>query len=103
MNAIDAGKLANGLKIASKVVGGVGVGLAVYDINANGFTTSNSLDLGMSALALSGIGTPVAGGYFVLNTALTLATGKDIGQHIDSYIWTAIPGGIGLMPLVKIK
>lgn len=50
----------------------------------NGVSTSNSLDLAMSGLALLGFGTAIAGGYFLLNSVTILTTGKDIGQHIDS-------------------
>jgi hypothetical protein len=74
------------LKVASKIVGGIGGGLAVYDISQNGFTTSNSLDLVMSTMALTGIGTGIAGTYFLLNAGSIIFTGKDIGQHIDGLI-----------------
>jgi hypothetical protein len=43
MNAINAGKWANGLKIASKVVGGVGVGLAMPGLALSG--NRNSWDV----------------------------------------------------------
>ena len=86
MNAVQAGKWANGLKIASKTIGVAGVLLAGYDINQNGFTTSNTLDLVMSGLAVSGFGTGIAGTYFLLNAGSIIFTGKDIGQHIDGLI-----------------
>lgn len=86
MNAIRAGKIANGLKIASKVVGVAGVAFAGADMIRNGVTTSNSLDLAMSGLALSGFGTGVAGAYFLLNVGSIYFTNKDLGQHIDGYI-----------------
>jgi hypothetical protein len=84
MNAVQAGKWANGLKIASKVAGIAGGGLALYDIGKNGLTTSNGLDLVMSGLAVSGFGTGIAAGYFILNAASILITHKDLGQHIDT-------------------
>jgi RHS repeat-associated protein len=84
MNAANAGKWATGLKIASKVAGIAGGGLALYDIGKNGLTTSNGLDLVMSGLAVSGFGTGIAAGYFILNAASILITNKDLGQHIDT-------------------
>jgi len=86
MNAIKAGKVANGLKIASKVIGAAGVGLALVDMNKNGITTSNTLDLAMSGLALSGVGTGIATTYFLLNAASQLLTDKSIGEHIDDVV-----------------
>ena len=84
MNAIKAGKWATGLKIVSKSVGVAGVLLAGRDMAINGVTTSNALDLVMSGMAVTGVGTAVAGTYFILNAASIIFTGKDIGQHIDA-------------------
>lgn len=86
MNAVQAGKLATGFKIAGKSIGILGGGMAVYDISKNGFTTSNTLDLTMSALAVSGVGTSIAGTYFLINGACLIFTDKDLGQHIDGFI-----------------
>jgi hypothetical protein len=84
MNAIKAGKWAAGLKVVSKTVGALGGALAVYDMTQNGVTTSNALDLVMSGMALTGVGTAVAGTYFILNAGSIFFTRKDIGQHIDA-------------------
>lgn len=84
MNAVNAGRWATGLKIASKTIGIVGGGLALYDISKVGLTASNGLDLVMSGLAVSGFGTGIATGYFILNAASILITNKDLGQHIDT-------------------
>ena len=67
---------------------GVGIGLAFVDINQNGVTSSNSIDLVMSVLAVSptGWGQAIAGGYFLANGITMLVTGKDIGQHIDGAV-----------------
>jgi hypothetical protein len=40
----------------------------------------------MSALLLSGYGTPVATAYFIVNGTLVLFTSKDIGQYSDEDI-----------------
>lgn len=85
MNALKAQRFGDGFRLASRVVGFVGVGFAIFDMNSNGISTSNSLDLIMSGLALSGVGTGVAGTYFMLNFGSVLFTGKDIGQHIDEF------------------
>jgi len=84
MNAVQAGKWATGFKIVSKTIGIAGGGLALYDMQQNGVTTSNALDLVMSGLAVSGIGTSIAATYFILNAGSILFTGKNIGQHIDA-------------------
>ncbi|NMR34682.1 RHS repeat-associated core domain-containing protein [Chryseobacterium aquaticum] len=88
MNAIKAGKISRGLKVTGRVLGVAGVGLAGYDMYENGVTTSNTLDLTMSALALSptGVGQGIAAAYFLANGITILATGQDIGQHIDSSV-----------------
>ena len=86
MNALKAGAIGKNLKIAGKVVGGLGIGLAIYDIKNNGFTMSNSLDITMSCLAVSGFGSGVAGTYFLINGACVIFTHKDIGQHVDALI-----------------
>lgn len=51
----------------------------------NGITTSNSLDVTMSALALTptGVTQGIAATYFLLNGVTILVTGQDIGQHMD--------------------
>ncbi|MCL8537389.1 hypothetical protein M9991_11010 [Chryseobacterium gallinarum] len=84
----NAQRLAAGTKVAGRVLGGVGAALAFVDISQNGVTTSNSLDLVMSALAISptGWGQAIAGTYFLANGITTLVTGKDIGQHIESAV-----------------
>ncbi|KKO91327.1 hypothetical protein AAW12_11105 [Sphingobacterium sp. Ag1] len=84
MSTVKAGKIAAGLKTAGNVIGAAGIAFAVGDIYMNGFTTSNSLDLAMSGLALTGVGSSVAAGYFILNTISVATTDRDIGQHIDS-------------------
>jgi len=88
MSATTAGKWGKVLKVGSKVVGIGGVGLAVYDMNENGITTSNVLDATMSGLALSKnpYATGVAGAYFIISTAFIFSTGKDLGQNIDGWI-----------------
>lgn len=85
MNALKAGRIAKGLKITGRVLGGAGLALGVYDMTQNGITTSNSLDVTMSALALTptGVTQGIAATYFLLNGVTTLVTGKDIGQHMD--------------------
>ncbi|WP_185097090.1 hypothetical protein [Chryseobacterium sp. IHB B 17019] len=52
----NAQRLAAGTKIVGRVLGGVGIGLATVDISQNEVTTSNSLDLVMSVLAVSPTG-----------------------------------------------
>ncbi|MDH6252592.1 hypothetical protein M2347_002319 [Chryseobacterium sp. H1D6B] len=86
ISAISAQRLAAGTKIAGKVLGGVGIALGAYDIIENGFTTSNTLDTAMSALALTpgGVTQGIAGAYFLANGITMLVTGKDIGQHLDA-------------------
>ncbi len=86
MNAIKAEKWAKGTKIAGRVFGGAGLVLGGIDMYQNGITTSNTLDVTMSALALSptGVGQGVAAVYFLANGITTLTTGKDIGQHLDA-------------------
>jgi len=86
MGTIKAGRLANGLKLASRVAGVAGVGLAAYDMAQNGISYSNTLDLTMSGLPLTGFGSGVAGAYFIANAATIYFTDKDIGQHIGNYI-----------------
>ncbi|WP_407509388.1 hypothetical protein [Elizabethkingia anophelis] len=56
MNAIKAGKIAKGLKVAGTSLALVGIGVAGYDIAKNGTNMSNSLDLTMSILAVSPTG-----------------------------------------------
>jgi len=56
------------------------------DIQKNGVTTSNALDLTMSKLAVSGFGSGIYTSYFLINFGSQLITGKDIGQHIDNFI-----------------
>ncbi|QQD11624.1 hypothetical protein [Sphingobacterium sp. UDSM-2020] len=60
--------------------------LAGRDMQVNGFTTSNILDATMSGLAVSGYGTGVAAGYFLLNSGSILYDGKDIGQRYDELV-----------------
>ncbi|PIF47266.1 hypothetical protein CLU96_4316 [Chryseobacterium sp. 52] len=88
ISATKAQRFAAGTKIAGRVLGGVGIGLAGYDMIENGANTSNSLDLVMSVLAVSptGWGQAIAGTYFLANFATQLVTGKDIGQHIDGAV-----------------
>ncbi|WP_111956298.1 RHS repeat-associated core domain-containing protein [Chryseobacterium lathyri] len=88
ISSIKAQRLAAGTKIAGRVLGGIGIGLAFIDINQKGPNTSNSLDLVMSVLAVSptGWGQAIAGTYFLANFATQLVTGKDIGQHIEGAV-----------------
>jgi len=88
ISAVSAQRFAAGTKIAGRVLGGVGIGLGIYDMTENGVTTSNSLDLVMSILAVSptGWGQAIAGGYFLANGITMVVTGKDIGQHIDGAV-----------------
>lgn len=82
MDAIAAGKVAKNLKIVGRAAGGLAIVAAVYDISQNGFTISNSLDLAMTGLALSGVGTGIASTYFIANGACMVFLHKDIGQLI---------------------
>ncbi|WP_265429938.1 hypothetical protein [Chryseobacterium sp. YIM B08800] len=85
VNADKALKWAGRAKVAGTALGVAGVGLGIYDISQNGFTTSNTLDTAMSALAVTptGVTQGIAGTYFILNAASSIITGKDIGQHLD--------------------
>jgi|GEM_PF-2108303 len=80
--ALRYAKIAKGTAIG---LGALGVDLGIYDIHKNGFTTSNTLDTAMSALAATptGITQGIAGTYFLINGASALFTGKDLGQHLD--------------------
>lgn len=65
---------------------GVGVGLTLMDMQANGVTTSNSIDLtmgGVSFVPMWGLAAGTA--YFVENAAVKAYSGKDIGDHIDNW------------------
>ena len=86
MSAINAKRFAVGTRVAGTALGIAGIALAGYDIKNNGVTTSNSIDLVMSVLAVSptGWGQAIAGSYFLANGITMLVTGKDIGQHIDA-------------------
>ncbi|REC78730.1 hypothetical protein [Chryseobacterium rhizosphaerae] len=86
----NAQRLAVGTRIAGTALGIAGIALAGNDIKNNGVTTSNSLDLVMSVLAVSptGWGQAIAGTYFIANGITTLVTGKDIGQHIEGAVNT---------------
>ncbi len=84
----NAQRLAVGTRVAGTALGIAGIALAGNDIKNNGVTTSNSLDLVMSVLAVSptGWGQAIAGTYFLANGITTLVTGKDIGQHIEGAV-----------------
>jgi RHS repeat-associated protein len=86
MNAIKASKTASTLKIVSRASGALSGGLSIYDMTQNGVTTSNTLDLTMSALAVtpSGVGQAIAATYFISNAISVWTTGQDIGQHMDA-------------------
>ena len=84
MNALKAGRLAKVAKVGGTVLGLASSAIAVTDMVQNGVTTSNALDLAMGGLAVSGVGTSIAGTYFLLNAASVIFTGKDLGQHIDA-------------------
>ncbi|SEH49265.1 DUF6443 domain-containing protein [Chryseobacterium culicis] len=88
LNVDMALKWSQRAKVAGRVLGGIGAGLALADIHQNGVTTSNSLDLVMSVLAVSptGWGQAIAGTYFLANGITALITGKDIGQHIEGAV-----------------
>jgi RHS repeat-associated protein len=86
MEVTKAGKWGTGLKVGSKAIGYGSILLAGRDMQVNGFTTSNMLDATMSGLAVSGYGTGVAAGYFLLNSGSILYDGKDIGQRYDELV-----------------
>lgn len=45
----------------------------------------------------------IAGSVYFVADLLTMGiTGKGISDHIDSYIWTPNPTGIGFIPVTKI-
>lgn len=92
----NAQRLAVGTRIAGTALGIAGIALAGNDIKNNGVTTSNSLDLVMSVLAVSptGWGQAIAGTYFIANGITTLVTGKDIGQHIEGAVNTYYNNGV---------
>jgi len=94
--AIKVQRFAVGTKIAGRVLDGIGIGLAGYDIIENGANVSNSLDLVMSLLAVSptGWGQAIAGTYFMANFATQLITGNNIGQHIEDAVNTYYNDGI---------
>lgn len=80
--------MSKALKITGKTLGVVAVGTGIYSIANDGLNISNGLDTTMALLALSptGVGQAIAGSYFLLNTISQLATGKDLGQHIQEQI-----------------
>src|SRR5690606_35046113 len=86
MNAIKASKTASTLKIVSRASGALSGGLSIYDMTQNGVTTSNTLDLTMSALAVtpSGVGQAIAATYFISNAISVWTTGQDNGQLMDA-------------------
>ncbi|MGC5742981.1 RHS repeat-associated core domain-containing protein [Chryseobacterium sp. NFX27] len=96
ISAVGAQRLAVGTRVAGTALGIAGIALAGYDIKNNGVTTSNSLDLVMSVLAVSptGWGQAIAGTYFLANGITTLVTGKDIGQHIEGAANTYYNNGV---------
>jgi len=78
-----AGKYVKG---AGNILGGVGIGITLYDMKVNGVTTSNSIDLIMGGISfIPGWGWIAGGIYFIGNAALKAGTGKDLGEHIDNW------------------
>lgn len=72
-----------------KVLGGVGVIISGVDMAVNGVNASNFLDLAFGAVAfVPGFGWAVSGLYVVSNWGVEMATGKDIGQHIQGALIT---------------
>lgn len=65
------------------MIGGLGVVAGGIDIYHNGLNFSNGLHTTMAIVALIPGGQTIAGVYFIVDLAVTLATGKDIGAHIE--------------------
>ena len=80
------GQISSTLSKVRYTAGFAGMFFGGADIIYNGFSISNTLDFTMSGLALTGFGSGLAMGYFYTNTALQITTGKDIGQHIGSFL-----------------
>jgi hypothetical protein len=77
-------KVAGNYKAAGKIVGVLGVVNSMVDISVNGVNTSNSLDLAFGVVGLIPGGQGIALAYFLINTGVQVATGANLGQHIEN-------------------
>ena len=96
-------------KLFAKRLSYLGAAITLYDIwndskgNGVNISTSNGLDLFFTGLSLTGVGAIPSGVYFGINILTLGITGKDIGEHIDSYYWIPNPNclGCGFVPIGK--
>lgn len=60
------------------------LGVTVYNISQEGFTTANTLDFVFGVAGfIPGVGWMISGSYFLVNTGVQLYSGKSIGEHFD--------------------